>query len=74
LEAGQTKHYFIDAGYPKLAEVGFDQKKNYDYFKSHQTTVTIKLVYSNILEKEYNPDVQVIDVTKDIEQPTSLGP
>lgn len=45
-------------------------QKKYDYFKQHQTTVTIKLDYSDILEKEHHPDDQVIDVTKDQRQPS----
>jgi hypothetical protein len=69
IEPGQTEQYFIDIGYPKDG-IGYDAKKIYDYFKQHQTTVSIKLDYSDILEKEHHPDDQVIDVTKDIRQPS----
>ncbi len=79
IEPAQSEHYFIDAGYSKptgaimsypARQIGYDEKKIYDYYKQNQTTVVIKLEYRDILENEYHPEDQLIDVTKDIRHST----
>lgn len=66
LEAGQITRFPLDAGYRKPPEIGYDPKQIYDYYKQHQTTISIRLNYRDILDKEYSPEEQVIDVTKEV--------
>jgi hypothetical protein len=69
IEPGQIEQYFIDAGYHKSENTtGYDKQEIYEYYKQHQTTLTIKLDYKDILEKEYGPTEQIIDVTKEIKK------
>ena len=71
IEPGQIEQYFIDAGYHKSENTtGYDKQEIYEYYKQHQTTLTIKLDYKDILEKEYGPTEQIIDVTKEIKKPS----